>query len=93
MKHNPDFYLDQNQRPVYRPPTLAEYAMAKKEHGMIECIIIERAVCPHEDISGKTCSECKIPDNGVFCDSCGMYNTDVESSINDGKCFNCNTKL
>lgn len=29
---------------------------------MNECIITNKYNCPHKEISGKTCSSCKIPD-------------------------------
>ncbi len=58
-----------------------------------ECIILDKNVCPHEEISGNLCSACTIPDDGKFCGICGMYNTTVENENNNGSCFNCNTQL
>lgn len=56
---------------------------------MFECIIIDKIICPHKDISGNICSECTIPDDADFCPVCGMRNTHHELSINSGHCFNC----
>ena len=58
-----------------------------------ECIILNRKVCSHKEISGNLCSECKIPDNGKYCNVCGWYNTEVELSHNNNSCFNCNSKF
>lgn len=60
---------------------------------MNECIILERNTCPHEEIDGKTCFYCKIPDEHTFCNVCGRHNTMVEKEHNNGKCYNCNSNL
>lgn len=43
---------------------LMEYSDYKNE-----CIINEKHVCPHTELSGKICSACKIPDS--TCPHCG----------------------
>jgi hypothetical protein len=75
---------------------------------MNECIITEKFYCPNEILSGKICSACKIPDENrtmpfgeilkqyikhQVCDVCGSINSEDELLINDGSCFNCNTRL
>lgn len=34
---------------------------------MKECIITHKNICPHEEINGKLCSSCKVPDNTRIC--------------------------
>jgi hypothetical protein len=51
-----------------------------KEIKMEECIITEKDNCPHEIISGKICSSCKVPDTKLemviadegMCSLCGQ---------------------
>ena len=61
---------------------------------MKQCIILENNnCCPHDEISGKICSECRIIDTGKHCRKCSMFNTGIELNHSDSSCFNCGSKI